>query len=138
MRWVLGVLLLVSLTACAGPDQKLQDAGSQAAREAAAEVGTARVAVQQLLDGKLWAQPANQLVADSEKALDGIVSGFDSQQPETEQSQKLYDEYSKTLDDAAKAVTTVRIALKNNDKTAAARQVGVLEKSAQQLTELAR
>ncbi|GAA1525084.1 hypothetical protein [Kribbella lupini] len=138
MRWVLGVLLLVSLSACAGPEQKLQDAGAQAAREAAAEVGTARVAVQQLLEGNVWAQPANQLVADSEKALDGIVSGFDSQQPETDEAQRLYDEYSKALDDAAKAVTTVRIALTNNDTSAAARQVGVLEKSAQQLTELAR
>lgn len=138
MRWVLGVLLLVSLTACAGPEQKLQDAGAQAAPEAAAEVGTARVALQQLLDGKVWAQPANQLVADSEKALDGIVSGFDSQQPTTEQAQKLYDEYSKALDDAAKVVTTLRIALKNDDKAAAAQQIGVLEKTAEQLTELAR
>ncbi|MGC4943612.1 hypothetical protein [Kribbella sp. DT2] len=138
MRWVLGVLLLISLSACAAPDQKLQDAGTQAAREAAAEVGTARVAVQQLLEGKVWAQPANQLVADSEKALDGIVSGFDSQQPSSQDAQKLYDEYSQALDDAAKAVTTLRIALKNNDKAAAAQQVGGLEKSAQKLTELAR
>jgi hypothetical protein len=138
MKWVLSVLLLVSLTACAGPEQKLQEAGAQAAREAASEVGTARVAVQQLLDGKVWAQPANQLVADSEKALDGIVSGFDSQQPESDQGQKTYDEYSQALDDAAKAVTTVRIALGNNDQAAAARQVGVLETTAKRLTELAR
>jgi hypothetical protein len=135
---VLGVLLLLSLTACAGSEQKVQDAGAQAAREAASEVGTARVAVQQLLDGKVWAQPANQLVADSEKALDGIVSGFDGQQPTNDQAQKLYDEYSQALDDAAKAVTTVRIALGNNDQAAAAQQVGVLEKTAQKLTELAR
>ncbi|MEV6285698.1 hypothetical protein [Kribbella sp. NPDC051770] len=137
MRWVLGVLLLVCLTACAGPEQQIQDAGAQAAREAAAEVGTARLAVQQLGDGKLWAQPAGQLVKDSEKALDGIVSGFDSQQPETDEARKLYDRISQLLDDAAQAVTDTRIALGNGDEAAAAQQVAALEKSAQQLLELA-
>jgi hypothetical protein len=137
MKWALGLLLFVTLVACAGPEQKIQDAGAQAAREAAAEVGTARLAVQQLNDGKLWAQPAGQLVKDSEKALDGIVSGFDSQQPQTDEARKTYDRISQLLDDAVQAVTDTRIALGNNDEAAAARQVGVLEKSARQLLELA-
>lgn len=138
MKWVVGLLLLVALTACTSPEQKLEDAGAQAAREAASEVGTTRLAVQQLLDGKLWPQPTDRLVASSEKALDGIVAGFASQQPESDQSRTTYDTFTQALDEAATAVTETRIALKNGDRAAAAQQVGVLEKTAQQLTELAR
>jgi ABC-type sugar transport system substrate-binding protein len=130
------LLLLITLSGCSGPDQKIRETGAQAARDAASEVSTFRLAVQQLLEHNLWSQPANQLVKDAEKALGRVATSFDSQQPETEESRQVFNEITQAIDDAETAVTTTRIALGNDDLTAAARQVAVLEQAAKKLGEL--
>ncbi|TWD81710.1 hypothetical protein FB561_2832 [Kribbella amoyensis] len=139
MRRVIAAPLLaaVLLAGCAGPDQQLQDAAEQAAANGASEVGTTSLAVRQLLDHNLWQQPAGQLVEDAEKAIGKVVTGFDAEQPASAESRRTYDEVSRALDDAAAAVTATRIALGNDDLATAARQLGVLDRSAARLRELA-
>lgn len=139
LRWMVGGLVLVSLLAgCSSPDQKLQDAAAQAAREARSEVATVRLTVEQLQAHRLWSQPAEQLVADAEKGLGKTASAFSAQQPTTDESRRIYAQTTKALDDAQTAVTATRIALGNGDLAAASREIAVLQKSATALGELAR
>jgi hypothetical protein len=133
-RWLVGVLMIgVVLAGCGNPDQKLRAAAAQAARETASEVNTARLAVEQLQAGRLWQQPAEQLVSDAEKAVDKAASTFSSQQPSTEVSRRTYEQVTGVLDDAETAVTAIRIALGNDDLAAAVRQAGELRKTVAEL-----
>jgi hypothetical protein len=129
--------LLMVLAGCGGdPDQKLLSEGARAARDAASEVSTARLAAQSLLDHRLWSQPATQLVSESEQALGTVATTFDAQQPETEKSRHTYDQISEALSTAETGVTDLRIALKNNDLATVAQQLNELEKTAAQLDQL--
>ncbi|GAA0582472.1 hypothetical protein HPO96_08620 [Kribbella sandramycini] len=131
----MGAVLATALLAagCASPEQKLRDAAAQAGREAASEVGTARLAVEQLQAGQLWAQPAGQVVGDAEKGVEQAASSFAAQQPTSDEAQRLYDQVTKALDDATQAVTSVRIALGNGDLDRAGRQLAGLRVAADQL-----
>jgi hypothetical protein len=128
-----GFCLLLVLTGCGDPDQKLRDAAAQAAREAESEVNTTRLVVEQLQLHRLWRQPANQMVADAETAIDKAATSFATQQPSTDRSRRLYEQVGEALDNAEKAVTATRIALGNDDLTAAVRQVDVLRRSGEDL-----
>ena len=130
------VALATIVAGCSAPEQQLRESAEQAAREATSEVSTTELAVRQLLDHKLWKQPAEQLVMDAEKSLSTVASGFAAKQPETEASLRTYDEVTSLLDEAESAVTATRIALGNDDLTAAARQLAVLDQLAGRLREL--
>ncbi|MGW6278614.1 hypothetical protein [Kribbella sp. NPDC055071] len=138
-RWSAGGLLLVLVLAgCASPDQKIRDAAAQSAREAVSEVNTTRLVVEQLRSHQLWSQPAGRMVVDAEKGLGTAVTSFESQQPQTEGSARLYEQVVKALDDAQTTVTAVRIALGNDDLTAAGEQLDALKRAADALGELSR
>ena len=126
---VAGLLLVLLLAGCGNPDQKLQENAAQMAREAASEVNTTRLAVEQLRSHRLWAQPARQMVADAEKNLSKTASSFASQQPTTDTSSRLYEQVTSALDAAESAVTAVRIALGNGDLAAAERQLQTLRQT---------
>lgn len=133
-RWVAGGLLLVLVLAgCGDPDQKVRDAATQSAREAVSEVNTTRLVIEQLRSRQLWSQPAGRMVADAEKGLGTAVSSFESQQPQTEVSARLYEQVVKALDDAQTAVTAVRIALGNGNLAAAGEQLDALRRAADDL-----
>jgi hypothetical protein len=129
----IALLALLILSGCGNPDQKLRSAAAQSAREAASEVSTARLAVEQLRSHRLWMQPARQVVKDAEKGVESAVSSFSAQQPSTDTSTRLYEQVTKTLDDAQTAVTAVRIALGNDDLAAAEEQLAALRRSAADL-----
>jgi hypothetical protein len=129
-------LLLGLLAGCGDPDQKMLADGARAARDAASEVGTARLAAKSLLDHKLWNAPAVQLVSDAEQALGNVTSTFDAQQPETGRSRQTYDMVSKALSTAQDNVTELRIALNNKDLGTVADQVTKLQTIGQQLDRL--
>ena len=136
-RWATTVCCLVLLLAgCGDPDQKLRDAAAQSAREAASEVEMTRLVVEQLQARHLWQQPADQMVMDAEKSLEKAVSSFTAQQPSTTQSRRLYEQVGKALDDAQKAVTATRIALREQDLAAATRELAVLRKSGEELNRI--
>jgi hypothetical protein len=124
------VVLATIVAGCSSPEQQLRDSAEQAVREAVSEVGTTQLAVRQLLDHKLWKQPA-------EKSLSTVSSGFAAEQPKTEESRRTYDEVARALDDAESAVTATRIVLANGDLTAAARQLPALDQVADRLHEVA-
>ena len=124
---------MLVLAGCGDPDQKLRAAAAQSAREAASEVEMTRLVVEQLQERRLWQQPADQMVADAEKSLEKAVSSFSSQQPSTAQSRRLYEQVGTALDDAQKAVTATRIALREQDLAAATRELAVLRKSSEEL-----
>jgi hypothetical protein len=131
---VAGVAFVLMVAGCgSAEDQQLTDAAAQSAREAASEVGTAQLAVEQLLADKLWSRPANQMVRDAEKNLGKLTSSFESQQPQTDNSRRIYDQTDKALSDAQQAVTAIRIALGNDDLGAASRQLAVLQRSEETL-----
>jgi hypothetical protein len=127
------LVLIMPLTGCGDPNQNLRAAAAQSAREAASEVNTTRLTVEQLEAHRLWSQPADQLVGDAEKGVEKAVSSFSAQQPSTVESRRIYEQVTKTLDDAEQAVTAVRIALGNNDLAAAERQLSGLARSAAEL-----
>ncbi|MFF0341634.1 hypothetical protein [Kribbella sp. NPDC004875] len=130
---VVVVMLLVLLTGCQGPEQQLRQAAAQSAREAASEVGTTRLAVEQLRSRRLWSQSAEQIVKDAEQGVEKAASSFSAQQPATGASTSLYEQVTKALDDAQTAVTAVRIALGNNDLAAAERQLDQLRAASRDL-----
>jgi hypothetical protein len=133
-RWLVGVLVIVMVLAgCGDPDQKMRSAAAQAARATASEVNTARLAVEQLQAGRLWQQPAEQLVKDAEKAVGKAATTFSSQQPTTDASRRTYEQVTDVLDDAETAVTAIRIALGNDDLAAAVQQAGQLQKTSDEL-----
>ncbi|WP_371403290.1 hypothetical protein OHA10_36070 [Kribbella sp. NBC_00662] len=127
------MLTAVILAGCGDPDQKLRDNAAQTARTAASEVNTTRLVVEQLQAHRLWPQPARRMVDDAEKNLGKTADTFSTQQPSTEQSARLYEQVSSTLDDAVAAVTAVRIALGNDDLAAAERQLPALRLSGRDL-----
>ncbi|MET9273183.1 hypothetical protein [Kribbella sp. NPDC003557] len=129
----IALLALLILSGCGNPDQKLRSAAAQSAREAASEVNTTRLAVEQLRANHLWKQPAGQIVKDAEKGVESAASSFTAQQPSTETSTRLYEQVTKTLDDATTAVTAVRIALGNDDLAAAEQQLPALRRSSADL-----
>jgi hypothetical protein len=131
-----GLCLLVVLTGCGDPDQKLRDAAAQAAREAASEVNTTRLVVEQLQAQRLWSQPADVMVGDAETGIEAAVSSFAAQQPSTDQSLRLYKQVGDALDDAQKAVTATRIALGDDNLAAAERQLDVLRRSGEELARI--
>jgi hypothetical protein len=126
---VCGLVLAVLLGGCGDPDQQLRDAAAQSAREAASNVGTAELAVEQLRAHRLWSRSAGQLVADAEKGLEQAVSSFAAQQPSTDESRRVYANVTTALDNAQQAVTATRIALGNDDLAAASRELGVLRQT---------
>jgi hypothetical protein len=128
--------VLAALTACGNPDQQLQSEAARAARDAASEVRTARLAAQSLLDSKVWSQPAVVVVTAAEEAVGKVATGFSARQPETDESRKTYDLYSDALTAAEDGVTELRIALKRNDRAAVAAQVEQLGKTGEQLVQL--
>ena len=128
--------LLVAVAGCGDPDQQMRSEGARAARDAASEVRTARLAAQSLLDHKLWAQPATVLVSDAEDALGKVATTFGAQQPETEESRKIYDQTTEALANAENSVTDLRIALRSDDPAAVRNQVGKLDKTGEQLVQL--
>jgi hypothetical protein len=130
------VIALAGLTGCGDPDQKMLSEGARAARDAASDVGTARMAAESLLDHKLWPQPANVLVSDAEQAVGKVATTFDERQPTTERSRATYDEFSAALSDAETSVTDLRIALQNDDLAAVAQQITELRKAGQRLDQL--
>jgi hypothetical protein len=137
-RAVAAALLLAAIVAgCSSPEQQLRASAEQAAREAASEVGTTQLAVRQLLDHRLWKQPAEQMVKDAETSLSTVTTGFAAEQPEPGESRRMYDEVTRTLDDAQNAVTATRIALANDNLTAVARQLPLLDQVAGRLQEVA-
>jgi hypothetical protein len=127
---------LVLLTGCGNPDQQLLSDGARAARDAASEVATARITAQTLLARKVWSRAADQVVTDAETALGKVATTFDEQQPETARSRRSYDTISDALSQAESAVTATRIAIRAGDETALARQVPVLDRTAEHLREL--
>jgi len=129
----IALLALLILSGCGNPDQKLRSAAAQSAREAASEVSTARLAVEQLRAHRLWTQAAGQIVKDAEKGVEKAASSFSAQQPSTVTSTRLYEQVTKTLDDAQTAVTAVRIALGNDDLAAAEQQLAALRRSSADL-----
>ncbi|MGW6194710.1 hypothetical protein ACWF0M_01055 [Kribbella sp. NPDC055110] len=124
-----GVLAGVLLAGCGDPDQKLRENAAHTAREAASEVSTTRLVVEQLRAHRIWAPSAGRMVGDAEKNLEATANSFTARQPSTEQSTRLYEQVTQTLDDALAAVTAVRIALDNGDLAAAERQLTVLRLS---------
>jgi hypothetical protein len=141
MRRVIAVVavvigLLVGVAGCGDPDQQMRSEGARAARDAASEVRTARLAAQSLLDHKLWSQPATVLVSDAEDALGKVATTFGAQQPETEESRKIYDQTTEALANAENSVTDLRIALRSDDLAAVRNQVGQLDKTGEQLVQL--
>lgn len=128
--------MMLVLAGCGDPDQKLRDAAAQSARAAASEVEMTRLVVEQLQARRLWQQPADQMVADAEKSLEKAASSFSSQQPSTAQSRRLYEQVGTALDDAQKAVTATRIALRGQDLAAATRELAVLRKSSEELKQI--
>ncbi|GAA1123123.1 hypothetical protein GCM10009630_21280 [Kribbella jejuensis] len=133
---VAGLLLVLLLAGCGNPDQKLWENAAQVAREAASEVNTTRLVVEQLRSHRLWAQPAGRMVADAEKSLAKTASSFASQQPETDASSRLYEQVTSALDAAESAVTAVRIALGNGDLAAAERQLQTLRQTTGDLNKI--
>ena len=134
-RWIAGGLVLVAmLTGCGSPDQKVRDAAAQSAREALSEVNTTRLTIEQLRSHRLWSQPAGQIVADAEKGLGTAASSFESQQPQTEVSARLYAQVVKALGDAQTTVTAVRIALGDGNLAAAGEQLDALRRAADDLS----
>jgi hypothetical protein len=129
-------LLLGLLAGCADPEQQMLADGARAARDAASEVGTARLAAESLLDHKLWNAPAVQVVSDAEQALGKVAGTFDAQQPGTGRSRQTYDAVSKALSTAEDNITELRIALNNNDLAMVADQVTRLRTIGQQLERL--
>ncbi|HWD80501.1 MAG TPA: hypothetical protein VG497_16510 [Kribbella sp.] len=132
----IALLVLLILTGCSSPEQKLRSAAAQSARQAASEVSTARLAVEQLRTHHLWTRAAGQIVKDAETGVESASSSFSSQQPSTATSTQLYEQVTKTLDDAQTAVTAVRIALGNDNLTAAEQQLPALTKSAADLARI--
>jgi hypothetical protein len=132
----LAVSMFVGAAGCGDPNQRMLSEGARAARDAASEISTARLAAQSLLDHKLWSRPAGQMVSDAEKSLGKVVSKFDELQPETEQSRKTYDQISGALSDAEDNVTELRIALGNNDLSTVTKQVDQLRQTGEQLHRL--
>jgi hypothetical protein len=133
-RWrICGLLLVVLLAGCQDPDQQVRAAAAQSAREAASDVSTARLAVEQLQAHRVWSRSAEQLVADAEKGVDQAVDSFAAQQPSTDESRRIYEQVGQALDDAQQAVTATRIALGNGDSAAAVREIGVLRAAAAEL-----
>jgi hypothetical protein len=128
--------ILAVLAGCGDPDQKMLTEGARAARDAASEVGTARLAAQSLLDHKLWNAPATQIVSDAEQAIGKVASTFDALQPKTGRSRATYDSYSEALSNAEDDVTELRIALTNDDLGTVTDQVSKLQTVAQQLRRL--
>lgn len=132
----IALLMLLVLTGCGNPEQKLRSAAAQSARQAASEVSTARLAVEQLRSQHIWMRATGQVVKDAEKGVETASSSFSSQQPSTATSTQLYEQVTKTLDDAQTAVTAVRIALGNDNLAAAEQQLPALRKSAADLARI--
>ncbi len=126
----------VLLGGCAGPDQAMTEAGARAARDAASEVGTARVAVQAVAEGNLWSRAADRVVSDAETALGAVATAFGQQQPSTVRSRQTYDEITEALDDAEQAVVSARIAVRNDDRAALPKWLAELDRTAERLRSL--
>lgn len=135
-RMCVAICLLATLVGCGDPDQKLQSEAARAARDAASEVRTARLAAQTLLDSKMWSPPAIVMVTDAEEAVGKVATGFSARQPETDRSRKTYDLYSDALTAAEDGVTELRIALNRNDRAAVAAELEQLGKTGEQLVQL--
>jgi hypothetical protein len=128
--------LVFGLAGCGNPDQQMRTEGAKAARDAASQVSTARLAGQSLLEQKIWSPTTTVLVSDAEEALGKVATSFGARQPETVESRKIYDQTTEALSTAEESVTDLRIALRSGDLATVRRQVEELGRTADQLAKL--
>ena len=115
---VVGVLLAVVLTGCAGPtirDQAVYNQAEKSATAMVSELQTVLVATKAQLDSRSWWRYADVVVTDSETAATSIQSTFASRQPPSRSSNRIYSETSTALSDAADLITQMRVALRQQD-----------------------
>lgn len=117
--WPAGAVLLLVLTGCAGPTVSESALTSQATRStqaAVSELRTVELATGVQLDGDAWWAYTDEVVTASEKAVGAVEATFTSRQPPGPAVDKIYDQTSTALSDAADLVTSIRIAVRRHDE----------------------
>jgi hypothetical protein len=117
------VLALV-LTGCAGPtvsESALESQATRSTQAAASELSTVELATGVALDGDAWWAYTDDVVTASEKTVGAVEATFTSRQPPDSAVDRLYDQTSAALADAADLVTHMRIAVRRHDQAEVSR-----------------
>lgn len=113
-----GVLLAFLLTGCAGPtirDEAVYNQSEKSATAMVSELRTVLVATTAQLDDRTWWRFADVVVTDAETSATSIESTFTSRQPPSLSSNRIYEDTSTALSDAAELITEMRVALRQKD-----------------------
>lgn len=113
------LVLLCTLTGCAGPtltEEHYRSQASRSAGSAVSELETIRLAVRGLLDDRAWRQYVDVVVTDAETALSSIDSTLSSRQPVNEDADRVAERVGTALGEAVTLAGDVRIALRRHER----------------------
>ena len=108
------------LCGCASPawsDASYHGKAIRSAQEMSSAVATARIAAEQYLDGRLTPPAADTIVSDAEQDAQGVLSAFETRQPPDASSRQLFEAVDPILQQAANAITDLRMALRADDRS---------------------
>ncbi len=136
---VVGVLLAVTLTACAGPT--VTDAGyrnkvADTAKQISSAIASARLGVQLDLAGRMAFALTDQTVSDAESDAESAATTLASRQPPTDAALRLYRQASGPIEDAVEALGTLRIAVRRDEPGAVRSALSGLDGPARQVDEV--
>jgi hypothetical protein len=145
IRRVIGVAvaLLPAVTVVSGCVSPAVDAGGyqdkvgHSAEQMVGIVNTARLAVQLDLRGKMTQSLLDTVVTDAENDAQSVLTAFETVQPPDPASVRLRTSTDNVLQDAASNLSDLRIAVRRSDRGAKVKLVADLNKSTEDLQQLA-
>jgi hypothetical protein len=133
------VLALAAVTSCASP--AIDDAGyrgkvTHSAQAMIGIVGSAQLATELDLSGKMIASVTDNIVSQAEQDAQSVLTALDSRQPPDEASVQLKTHADQPLQDAADELTDLRVAVRRGDHAAERKSLSDLAKTLKDLQQL--
>lgn len=133
------VVALAMVSGCASP--AINDAGyrgkvTHSAQVMIGIVGSAQLATQLDLSGKMIANVTDTIVSQAEQDAQSVLTALDSRQPPDEASVNLKSDADQPLQAAAGELTDLRIAVRRDDHAGERKSLSDLAKTLEQLKKL--
>lgn len=139
ITWASLLCALVALSSCASP--AIDESGyrgkvTHSAQAMIGIVGSAQLATELDLSGKMIANVTDTIVSNAEQDAQSVLTALDSRQPPDQAMVQLKTHADEPLQEAANELTDLRVAVRSNDHAAERKSLSDLAKTLKDLQHL--